>query len=157
MNPTSFVDLAPAVLKTPEFLRKTDYQNPENLLAGPIQYTYNTPMTTFEWLAKDVAVLERFHQYVEAVRTDRPFWVEWYPVQERILTGYVGQKDDPLIVDIAAGSGRDMLAFKQKFPNVEGRIILQDLPTVFNDVHYHDLGLEKIEYDIFTSQPVHGK
>ena len=61
------------------------------------------------------------------------------------------------LVDTGPGSGRDMLAFKRKFPNTTGRVILEDLPAVFNDVHYNDLGLEKIEYDVFTPQPIQGK
>ncbi|KAJ5919065.1 hypothetical protein N7466_010008 [Penicillium verhagenii] len=153
---TLFVDIAPAVLKTPDFLRKTNYQNPENHSAGPMQYTYDTNLTTFEWLAQDVAVHERFHSFVEHVRESRPFWVDWYPVQERILDGSSCETGDALIVDIAAGSGRDMLAFKKKFPDATGRIIVEDLPAVFNDVTYHDLGLEKIGYDAFTPQPVQG-
>ncbi|KAJ6021715.1 S-adenosyl-L-methionine-dependent methyltransferase [Penicillium herquei] len=153
---TLFVDLAPAVLKTPDFLRETNYQNPEDHSAGPIQYTYNMKMTTFEWLARDVAVHERFHHYVQGVRESRPFWVDWFPVQDRILDGYSGVPTDPLIVDMAGGSGRDMLAFKSKFPDLTGRVILQDLPAVFNDIHYHDMGFEKIEHDIFDRQPVEG-
>jgi hypothetical protein len=114
-------------------------------------------MTSFEWLAKDPAVHERFQAYVEGTREKRPYWVDWYPVQQRILDHYSGNQDDSLIVDIGAGSGRDMLAFKRKFPCTTGRIIIEDLPAVFNDVHYHDLGLEKIGYDVFTPQPVKGK
>ncbi|KAJ5735309.1 S-adenosyl-L-methionine-dependent methyltransferase [Penicillium malachiteum] len=153
---TLFVDFAPAIVKTPDFLRETNYQNPEDHSAGPIQYTYNVKMTTFEWLARDVAVHERFHNYVQGVRESRPFWVDWFPVQERILNGYTGAPSDPLIVDMACGSGRDMLALKRKFPDLTGRVILQDLPAVFNAIHSHDIGLEKIGHDIFDRQPVEG-
>jgi hypothetical protein len=50
-----------------------------------------------------------------------------------------------------------MLAFKKKFADATGRIVIQDLPSVFDDVHYHDLGLEKIGYDVFSPQPTKGK
>ncbi|CAI7647942.1 unnamed protein product [Penicillium manginii] len=153
---TMFVDIFPAVLKTPEFLSKTNYQIPEDRFAGPMQYTYGTKLTTFDWLADDVAVHERFHAFVQHIRDNRPFWVDWYPVQERILDGYSGEENDALIVDIGAGSGRDMLAFKKKFADTTGRIVIQDLPSVFDDVHYHDLGLEKIGYDVFSPQPTKG-
>ncbi|KAJ5709411.1 hypothetical protein N7493_010745 [Penicillium malachiteum] len=151
-----FVDFAPVVLKMPEFLQETSYQNPEDHLAGPIQYTYNIKMTTFEWLASDRALHERFHNYVQGVRESRPFWVDWFPVQERILDGYSGAPTDSFIVDVAGGSGRDMLALKRKFPNLSGRVILEDLPAVINDIHFHDMGLEKIAHDVFHPQPVEG-
>ncbi|RAH70000.1 S-adenosyl-L-methionine-dependent methyltransferase [Aspergillus aculeatinus CBS 121060] len=153
---TLFLDLAPAILQTPAFLRDTHYQNPEDHSAGPIQYTYHTPMNSFEWLATDKAAHARFHAYVEGVREGQPDWVDWFPVQARILDGCVASASDPLIVNVAAGSGRDMLAFRRKFPDVAGRIIIQDLPAVFQDVHGQDLGLEKIEHDVFEPQPVVG-
>ncbi|RAH86208.1 S-adenosyl-L-methionine-dependent methyltransferase [Aspergillus japonicus CBS 114.51] len=153
---TLFLDLAPAILQTPAFLRDTHYQNPEDQSAGPIQYTYHTQMNSFEWLANHKAAHARFHAYVEGVREGQSDWVDWFPVQTRILDGYASKPSDPLIVDIAAGSGRDMLAFKRKFPDVAGRIIIQDLPAVFQDVHCQDLGLEKIEHDAFAPQPVVG-
>ncbi|OJJ96393.1 hypothetical protein ASPACDRAFT_1883100 [Aspergillus aculeatus ATCC 16872] len=153
---TLFLDLAPAILQTPAFLRDTHYQNPEDHSAGPIQYTYHTRMNSFEWLATHQAMHARFHAYVDGVREGQPDWVDWFPVQERILDGYVASASDSLIVDVATGSGRDMLAFKRKFPDVAGRVIIQDLPAVFKDVHCQDLGLEKIEHDVFEPQPVEG-
>ncbi|KAJ5289155.1 S-adenosyl-L-methionine-dependent methyltransferase [Penicillium angulare] len=110
-----------------------------------MQYTYNTKLTTFEWLASVVAVHERFHAFVEHVRENRPFWVDWYPVQSRILDGSAGESSHPLVMDIGAGSGRDMLAFSKKFPDAAGRVIIQGLPSVFDDVHYHDLGLRRLD------------
>ncbi|PYH81826.1 S-adenosyl-L-methionine-dependent methyltransferase [Aspergillus uvarum CBS 121591] len=153
---TLFLDLAPAILQAPAFLRDTHYQNPEDQSAGPIQYTYHTQMNSFEWLASHKAAHARFHAYVEGVREGQSDWVDWFSVQARILDGYASIPSDPLIVDVAAGSGRDMLAFKRKFPDVAGRIIIQDLPVVFQDVHCQDLGLEKIEHDVFAPQPVVG-
>lgn len=114
-------------------------------------------MTSFQWIAKNPVIHERFHAYVEGTRESRPYCIDWYPVQQRILDDYSGKPDDPLIVDIGAGSGRDMLAFKRKFPSTTGRIIIEDLPAVFDNVHHHDLGLEKIGYDVFTPQPIQGK
>jgi hypothetical protein len=52
----------------------------------------------------------------------RTYWVDWYPVQSRILDG--AATDTALIVDISAGKGHGLLAFSQKFPNA-GRLVLQ--------------------------------
>ncbi|PYH40700.1 putative O-methyltransferase [Aspergillus saccharolyticus JOP 1030-1] len=154
---TLFVDIAPAILKTPKILRETNYQNPETPCAGPIQHTYGTPLATFDWLAENKPIQQRFHAYVEAVRAGQPYWVDWFPVQERILHDCCCGPDDPLIVDLAAGRGGDMWAFKRKFPDATGRVIIQDLPAVFQDVYGQDLGLERIEHDIFDPQPIIGK
>lgn len=72
---------------------------------------------------------------MESVKESWPYWVDWYPVQRRILD-YSRNLDDPLIVDIGAGSGCDMLAFRRTFPITTGRIIIEDLLAVFNDAHH---------------------
>jgi tRNA G46 methylase TrmB len=80
-------------------------------------------MTYFGLIARDLVTHESFHAYVEGVKESWPYCVDWYPVQRRILD-CSGNPDDPLIVDIGAGSGRDMLAFKRKFPTTTGRYII---------------------------------
>ncbi|KAE8375431.1 S-adenosyl-L-methionine-dependent methyltransferase [Aspergillus bertholletiae] len=153
---TAFDDFGPAVFKTPDFFRETNYQNPEDHSTGPMQYTYNSQLTVFEWLAANPGAHNLFHAYVESFRDGQHFWVDWYPVQERILDSYIGTSDDPLIVDVAGGSGRDILAFQRRFPHAEGRLILEDLPAVVNDDHFRGQALEKVAYDVFTPQPIQG-
>lgn len=63
---------------------------------------------------------------------------------------------DVLMIDIGGGMGQDIQRFKQKYPDVGGRLILQDLPrTVANAVVSE--GIETMGYDFFTPQPVKGQ
>jgi hypothetical protein len=65
------------------------------------------------------------------------------------------------LVDIGAGRGYDLIKFRSRFPDVPGRLILQDLPTVIDEIQgAYDLkaaGVETIAFNFFADiQPVQG-
>ena len=47
-----------------------------------------------------------------------------------------------------------MIAFKQKFPNLCGKLILQDLPVVIDDVKGLPSGIEAMKHDFLKPQQV---
>jgi demethylsterigmatocystin 6-O-methyltransferase len=61
-----------------------------------------------------------------------------------------------VFVDVGGGTGRQCVALREKFPDLKGRVVLQDLPAVVAGVGMLD-GVEVIGYDFFTEQPVKGK
>lgn len=84
----------------------------------------------------------------------RTYWVDWYPIQSRLLDG--ASPDTALLVDVGAGKGHDLLAYKEKFPNT-GRLVLEDLAAVTDALEALDPAIEKVSYDFFTEQPIAGK
>jgi len=62
-----------------------------------------------------------------------------------------------LLVDVAGGRGHDIQAFKKAFPNKKGRLVLEDLPAVIDDISELDEGIERVKYDFFTPQPIKGE
>ncbi|KAH8427499.1 uncharacterized protein LDX57_005212 [Aspergillus melleus] len=83
----------------------------------------------------------------------RKYWVDWYPVQERILNG--ADPNTALIVDVGAGKGHDLIAVQERFPNT-GQLVLEDLEAVTDTLDL-DPTIQKVPYDFFTEQPVPGK
>ncbi|KAE8150516.1 S-adenosyl-L-methionine-dependent methyltransferase [Aspergillus avenaceus] len=150
-----FVDFLPIIHKTPEFLRETDYRNPEDPTHGPLQYTHKTTSTTWDWLSKRPAALDRFNSFMEGNRAGRSHWAEWFPVQERLLDGAVVNKS-PLLVDIAGGRGHDLIKFKQRFPGPHGDLVLEELPAVIDDISNLDEDLRRVKHDFFQPQPIKG-
>lgn len=70
--------------------------------------------------------------------------------------------DQPLLVDIGAGRGHDLMGFRKRFPDAPGKLILEDLETVIDEVHgAQDLEAARIEtvsFDFFAQiQPVKGR
>lgn len=78
-------------------------------------------------------------------------WFDYYPVTEKLV---VNSASDPLLVDVGGGQGHNLITFKEKFPNITGRLIVQDLPVVVRDIHTLPSGIEAMRYDFFEPQPV---
>jgi hypothetical protein len=141
---------------TPRWLKKTKYKNPENAKECALQYACETNKTAWEFWASQEGVLQGWESFSEGVRNSRLGWVEWWPVQERVIEGASKDPEDVLLVDIAGGRGRDIETFAKKYPDV-GRLVLQELPAVIDDVGALDRRIEKMQYDFSTPQPVKGK
>ena len=77
-----------------------------------------------------------------------------FPVQQDLLDSAHSDAGAPLMVDLGGGTGRDLIAFKAKFPSAPGRLILQDREHVISGVDLQDI--EKQNHDFFTPQPVKG-
>lgn len=98
---------------------------------------------------------ERFKHFIEWMalgREARCRWMAEYPIER-----YTGDWDPnlPVFVDIGGNVGHHCMEFRKRFPNITGRVILQDIPGTLQ--HAPDLpGIEKMEYNFFEPQPVKG-
>ncbi|KAL8976410.1 MAG: hypothetical protein Q9205_007571 [Flavoplaca limonia] len=63
-----------------------------------------------------------------------------------------------LLVDVGGSWGYELAAFKQAYPNVHGRWILQDLPKVIEKVQQEGPrpNVKCMTFDFFTAQPIQG-
>ncbi|PLB49692.1 putative O-methyltransferase [Aspergillus steynii IBT 23096] len=99
---------------------------------------------------------DAFDGYMAARRlVQQPQWFEMYPAAEK-LGNVRSQADSVLLVDVGGGPGQEMARFRQRHPEIAGRIILQDLPLTLNRIEQVPEGIEPMEHDFFTPQPVHG-
>jgi hypothetical protein len=119
------------LVSIPEYLRKIEYKNPEDATNGSFQLSKGLKDThIFGWLADNPKELNAMQTFFEADRGSRPNWVDWFPVEEKLIQGATLTEDSVLLVDVGGGRGHEISAFLKKFPNVPGRLILQDLPYV---------------------------
>jgi hypothetical protein len=58
-----------------------------------------------------------------------------------------------LLVDISGNIGHDLINFQAKFPNLPGKLILEDLPEIVASAHTLPSGIEGIGHDFFQPQP----
>lgn len=78
-----------------------------------------------------------------------------YPFGEE-LAGVPNTDTRPLLVDIGGGRGQSLIQIKEKWPALQGKLILQDRPTVLDS--FPELPeIEKMPHDFFTEQPVKSK
>ena len=138
----------------PEYFQKYGYKNPTDIGAGPFQFAMNYQGTYFEWLKANPIQQETFNRMMAITRIERgEQWFNFFPTEERF-----GATDhsQAVLVDIGGGLGHDLAAFHARFPNLPGRLVLQDLPEVINNIQELNPAIERNIYDFFTPQPIKG-
>ncbi|KAI1483795.1 S-adenosyl-L-methionine-dependent methyltransferase [Daldinia eschscholtzii] len=148
---------APSAIEAPKWFKKTGYQLPTDPAKGLVQATHGFDEPTFTWLTRPEAkeVWDNANTFFEADRGSSPSWVSWFPVKEKLLDGY--NKDLPVLVDVAGGRGHDVVEFCKKFPDVEGRLVLQDQkPVLDSSVADLPATVEKYPINFFEEAPVQG-
>jgi hypothetical protein len=142
------------LVKLPEYLRENGYKNPSDFNSGPFQFAFNFNGTYFDWINSIPEQQEAFNRFMAITRLERgEEWFDFFPTEERF-----GSTDPnaPLLVDIGGGLGHDLAAFHSRFPSLPGRLILQDLPQVINNINELSPSIERNIHDFFKPQPIKG-
>lgn len=149
--------IAPIFLELPAYLAENNYRLPSPK-DGPVQTAHKTKLSFFEYLfqPEHLSNLNDFNNFMQLVSSFCPFWVEFYPFEERIISGSEKSADAVLLVDIGGGNGRMLQDLRLKFPGLPGRLILQDLPKTIEDADNTNEVFEKVAHDFFTPQPIQG-
>ena len=95
-------------------------------------------MNYFKWLA----------EAQKGLRT----WLDIFPARDLF---YGSNKDTPIFVDVDGGLGHQCIALRAKYPKIRGRVILQDLPHILQQV-VPLKRVEAMEHDLENEQPVKG-
>ena len=144
-----------AVMVLPAFLQETHYRNPTDPKHCPFQKAMHTEDILFEWFPKHPELLNNFNMWMMGQRVGRPYWLDFFPFEERLADGFTGGKDDVMMVDVGGARGHEVQAVKAKYPSLPGRFVLQDLPETIRGA-LEVPGMEKMVYDFFTPQPIQG-
>lgn len=147
----------PAFNALPEYLKCTQYQNPNKLVDGPFQHSHKTKLPYLTWLDQNSPYLSVYSRYMNAYRSGKPTWCDpgFYPISERLVGGFDASISDVLLVDIGGGRGRDLEELREKHPLVPGKFILQDRQDVINSIPADSKTIfHSMPHDFFTPQPV---
>lgn len=107
----------------------------------------------FDWLRNNPRILEFFQKFMSIRRQGaQETWLSVYPVEEET---HSWTPDKAVYVNIGGNVGMQNAEFKAKYPNVVGRVILQDRPENIAKA-IQTPGVENIAYDFFTPQPIIG-
>ncbi|KAL3260276.1 hypothetical protein ABHI18_004719 [Aspergillus niger] len=148
------------VLALPAQLKKTNYRNPSDGKNCAFQRGFRTPLHFFGFLEKNPIHAIQFNNHMSAYHQGRPSWMDvgFYPVLSLVAEANISGQD-VLLVDIGGSLGHDLSEFHRKWPQVPGRLILQDLPKVVEQAKSMDMdpAIELMTYDFFTEQPIKGE
>lgn len=81
----------------------------------------------------------------------------FYPVAQRLIQGANTDTEAPFFVDIGGNVGHDIVQLHQLFPQLPGKLILQDLPSVISRITDLPPAIIPMEYDFHSEQPVKGE
>jgi len=137
-----------------DYFELNGYKNPEDAYNAPFQLAYNTKSHYFEWLSQNPTIQEVFNSVMTQSQQYRGAdWFKIYPVQQMLQVS----PDRVLLVDIGGGVGHDIMAFKKHFPDLPGKLVLQDLPQVIDTIKEPlPEGITAIGYNMFEPQPISG-
>ena len=145
-----------AAIKAPQFLREVGHRSPSEPTDGLVQYAHHTKLNAFNLLFSQPNLLRNFNQFMGNTMGARHYWVDWYPVEERLLNG--SRPDGAaLLVDVGGGKGHDLQAFYTKYPRQTG-LVLQDQPHALDKITAESLdpSVKRMVHDFFKEQPIKG-
>ncbi|KAK6821904.1 hypothetical protein PG987_014729 [Apiospora arundinis] len=139
----------------PAFFKNTGYKQPTSLTDGPFQAAHETQLPFFDWLVATPPHLSHFDSFMSAYRAGKPDWWDFYPVEDRLITGFdpTATNSDAFLVDVGGGRGHDLVQFAEVHGAHPGRLILQDREPVIAAAEKSDR-FEAQVHDFFTPQPV---
>ncbi|RAK74626.1 o-methyltransferase [Aspergillus fijiensis CBS 313.89] len=125
------------VLALPAHLKATSYMLPNDGTKCAFQRGFGTNLHFFDYLKQHPQHASEFNNHMS----------------EATVT-----PDDVLLVDVAGGIGHDLSEFHRKWPDLPGRLIVQELPEVVSQARELNLNpkLELMEHDFFEEQVVKG-
>ncbi|PYH84606.1 o-methyltransferase [Aspergillus uvarum CBS 121591] len=147
------------VLGLPAHLKATNYMLPNDGTKCAFQRGFNTSLHFFDFLKEHPQHASEFNNHMSVYHQGRPSWMDlgFYPVHTLVQEATVSP-DEVLLVDIAGGIGHDLSEFHRKWPELPGRLIVQELPEVVSQARELNLNpkIELMEHDFFEEQIVKG-
>ena len=140
----------------PEFLRETGHEEPSDGRNRTFNTAFRTNEPFFDFLTKNPKFLETFNNYMTSQRQGRQSWLEFFPLVRELMTGFSGEDNAVMFVDVGGGYGHEIQEIKKKYLDLPGRMILQDLPETINQVTAAP-NTEAMAYNFFTPQLIRGE
>ena len=135
----------------PEFLASTNYRDTTDECNTAFQVAHKTALAGMAWVQEQPQAAASFNDYMAFHRKHQPSCWDAYPVTEEVSEW----NHDAVLVDIGGSLGHQCADFKRHFPDIPGRVVLQDLQGPISTA-MSTPGVENMVHDMFTPQPIKG-
>ena len=121
-------------------------------------FVYAHGMTFWEFFDRNPDQRRYFDDYMAVRRKGLATWHETFPMATVLGPGAKRDEDAVLLVDVGGNWGHEIVSFHAAYPDLPGRLVLQDLPAMIEKVAVENppKGVELMQYDFLTPQPVKG-
>ena len=141
--------VSPSAQALPAYLERTGYKNPDSINDCPWHPGYNKEMNVMKYLFSHPPVLEEFNTFMQHQRLDSNIWLDSYPIDLSTSPG------SAFFVDIGGGKGHMCAELKQRYPDLPGRVVVQEIPETIKSIP-PDQPFEAMVHDYYTEQSVQG-
>ncbi|CAF9905192.1 MAG: hypothetical protein HETSPECPRED_004907 [Heterodermia speciosa] len=143
--------VGPAVQNWPSFSKETGYANITNKTNTPATDAWNTDLPMIQWMQTKPDFLERYNAFMKVLESNPRSWFDVYPME---LCSLTLKQDQPLFLDVGGGSGHQAIRLVERFPELEGRVIVQDIQSDTASLRHERV--EFMRHDFFEAQPIKG-
>ncbi|TGO53354.1 hypothetical protein BCON_0125g00200 [Botryotinia convoluta] len=149
--------MTPYLVKLPEYLSCTSFQNPGTEEQNLFQYTMNTEMNYFDWVHTQPRDLEIFSAAMQGSSqrsqgATAKLVSSQFPLSDVLNCGTKKseelEEENVLIVDVGGGRGKVLNDLRIARPDLQGGMIVQDLPKEI-DGREPTPGIRSMAHDFF--------
>lgn len=149
--------MAPGSLHLPDWLKSIEYKDPLGIQPAAWGSALHTDQHPYAWLGDNPWALDLAIAYMRIQREGRPVFFDALDFEDRFAQGTTDST--VLFVDIGGSTGPQSIALRERYPNLPGRVIIQDRPEVVQQAKQKLDSSSNIDvevYDIFTPQTIKG-
>lgn len=144
-----------SVTAMPDYFAKNGYQNPKDAMDAPFQLGIDDANgeTYFSLMAKpgNERLSKAFNDTMEMQKSKAEAkFAPGYPATERLK---IDDAERVLLVDVGGNVGHQLTRFQESYPDLPGKLVLIDLPSVVETATSLPDSITKIGHDFFTPQP----
>ncbi|KAL4781992.1 S-adenosyl-L-methionine-dependent methyltransferase [Aspergillus varians] len=137
----------------PDFIVESGFADVTDVAKTPFQKAFNTDLPCFTWLSQHPEHVESLQQVMKTFQSGE--WIVGFGQFEKEALETEHNPERVFFVDVGGGSGHQCVGVSDKYPGLQGRLVVQDLPEVVK--HLSEIPGVRIEAnDIFQEQNIKG-
>lgn len=145
-----FDNVGPVMNAFPAFLAETKYRDVNDAAKTAFQKAFPTDLPAFMWLPTQPERFGPLQQVMTVQGAAGTPWFSVFPFQEELST-FEGQH---VLVDVGGGFGHQCAALLAAFPELRGKLVLQELPQTLAQLPPQLDGVDLVAQDFFQAQQV---
>jgi demethylsterigmatocystin 6-O-methyltransferase len=142
----------------PAFFAENKYQDISSNKKTPFQKAHNTTLRAFEWIVQQPKHFENLQRVMTSFEGSE--WTKEFTLFNKevgkVPSTAPQPSEKPFLVDVGGGHGHQCVQLGKKYPNLLGRLVVQDLPEAVGKLS-PITGVKTEAYDFFQPQPITGR
>ncbi|KAK1755797.1 O-methyltransferase-domain-containing protein [Echria macrotheca] len=155
-----FDNCGPVFQALPEFLAEVKYQDVTDSAQTAFQKAFSTDLPAFMWFPTQPEQFNHFQQAMTVQGRQGTQWFTAFPFEKEASDMATRET---VLVDVGGGFGHQSARLLEAFPQLAGKLVVQDLPATFamlpppaQGLLSKDSPIKAQPHDFFTPQPVKG-